>query len=361
MPSPRLHGSASAVKVAHMSDLDTFIAGLPKAELHLHIEGSLEPELMFALAERNRVAIPFATVEDVRAAYRFSHLQDFLDIYYAGAEVLRTEQDFQDLAEAYFDRAATDGVVHAEIFFDPQTHTARGIPFQVVADGLFAGMAAAQAKHGLSSQLILCFLRHLDEADAFETLAEAEPWLDRITGIGLDSSELGHPPSKFAQVFSRAGEMGLKRVAHAGEEGPANYVREALDLLQIDRLDHGNRSLDDPHLVARLAREAMTLTVCPLSNLKLCVVDDIARHPIDRMLDAGLRATINSDDPAYFGGYIADNYRAVAKGRGLGRDRLATLARNSLLGSFLDEPTLTVRLAELDAYLEARMPATAHA
>ncbi len=344
-----------------MSDLDTFIAGLPKAELHLHIEGSLEPELMFGLAERNKVAIPFTTVEEVRAAYQFSRLQDFLDIYYAGADVLRTEQDFQDLAEAYFDRAAADGVVHAEIFFDPQTHTARGIPFRVVADGLLAGMAAAQAKHGLSSQLILCFLRHLDEADAFETLAEAEPWLDRITGVGLDSSELGHPPSKFAQVFERAGEMGLKRVAHAGEEGPADYVREALDLLRIDRLDHGNRSLDDPRLVARLAREAVTLTVCPLSNIKLCVVDDISRHPIDRMLDAGLRATINSDDPAYFGGYIADNYRAVASGRGLGRDRLAMLARNSLLGSFLDERALTARLAELDSFLEAEMRAHASA
>ncbi|HLY87618.1 MAG TPA: adenosine deaminase [Acetobacteraceae bacterium] len=340
-----------------MTDLDAFITGLPKAELHLHIEGSLEPELMFALAERNKLSIPFTSVEEVRAAYQFSRLQDFLDIYYAGADVLRTERDFQDLAEAYFDRAAADGVVHAEIFFDPQTHTARGIPFGVVAEGLLAGMAAAQARHGLSSQLILCFLRHLDEADALATLAEAEPWLDRIAGVGLDSSELGHPPSKFARVFARAADMSLKRVAHAGEEGPAAYVWEALDLLGVDRLDHGNRSLDDPRLVARLAREAMTLTVCPLSNVKLCVVDDIAGHPIDRMLDAGLRATINSDDPAYFGGYIADNYRAVAKGRGIGRDRLAMLARNSLLGSFLDEAALTQHLAGLDAYLAASAPA----
>lgn len=339
-----------------MTDLDAFITGLPKAELHLHIEGSLEPELMFALARRNKVAIPFSSVEEVRSAYQFSRLQDFLDIYYAGAGVLRTERDFQELAEAYFDRAAADGVVHAEIFFDPQTHTARGIPFDVVAEGLLAGMATARARHGLSSQLILCFLRHLDEADAFATLAQAGPWLDRITGIGLDSSELGHPPSKFARLFSRAAEMGLKRVAHAGEEGPATYVWEALDLLGIDRLDHGNRSLDDPRLVARLAREAMTLTVCPLSNVKLCVVDDIAHHPIDRMLDAGLRATINSDDPAYFGGYIADNYRAVAKGRGLGRERLAMLARNSLLGSFLDDTALTAHLAGLDAYLAATAP-----
>jgi adenine deaminase len=334
-----------------MTDLDRFITGLPKAELHLHIEGSLEPELMFALAERNRVAIPFKSVEEVRAAYEFSRLQDFLDIYYAGADVLRTEQDFRDLATAYFDRAAADGVVHAEIFFDPQTHTDRGIPFQVVADGLLAGMKEAEAKHGLTSQLILCFLRHLDEEAAFATLEQAGPWLDRIAGVGLDSSELGHPPSKFERVFAKAGALGLKRVAHAGEEGPADYVREALDLLKIDRLDHGNRSLDDPALVARLARDAMTLTVCPLSNLKLCVVDAVENHPIDRMLAAGLRATVNSDDPAYFGGYVADNYRAIA-GK-VGRDGLATLARNSFLGSFLDEAALTRRLGELDAYLAA--------
>jgi adenosine deaminase len=340
-----------------MTDLDAFITGLPKAELHLHIEGSLEPEMMFALAERNKVSIPFASVEEVRSAYQFTRLQDFLDIYYAGADVLRTELDFQDLAEAYFDRAAADGVIHAEIFFDPQTHTARGVPFRVIAEGLLAGMATAQARHGLSSQLILCFLRHLDEADAFATLQQAEPWLDRITGVGLDSSELGNPPSKFAHVFARAADIGLKRVAHAGEEGPAAYVWEALDLLGVDRLDHGNRSLDDPRLVARLAREAMTLTICPLSNVKLCVVDDITGHPIDRMLDAGLRATINSDDPAYFGGYIADNYRAVATGRGLDRNRLAVLARNSLLGSFLDEATLTHHLAGLDAYLATSAPA----
>ncbi len=228
-----------------MSELDAFIAGLPKAELHLHIEGSLEPELMFALAERNQVAIPFASVEDVRAAYEFSNLQDFLDIYYAGADVLRTEEDFRDLAVAYFDRAAADGVVHAEIFFDPQTHTDRGIPFSTVAEGLLAGMAEAEATHGLTSKLILCFLRHLDEAAAFATLKAAEPWLDRIAGVGLDSSELGHPPEKFARVFAAAGDMGLKRVAHAGEEGPPDYVWQALDVLKIDRLDHGNRSLED--------------------------------------------------------------------------------------------------------------------
>ena len=333
-----------------MTDLDDFIAGLPKAELHMHIEGSLEPELMFALARRNKVDIPFDSVEAVRAAYSFSNLQDFLDIYYQGANVLREAEDFRDLAVAYFDRAAADNVVHAEIFFDPQTHTARGISFATVMEGLLAGMGEAKERHGISARLILCFLRHLDEADAFATLKAAEPWLDRIEAVGLDSSELGHPPSKFARVFDAAAAFGLRRVAHAGEEGPPDYVREALDILKIDRLDHGNRSLEDPELVARLARSGMTLTVCPLSNLKLCVVPDMADHPIDSMLRAGLRATINSDDPAYFGGYVNDNYRAAARGRGLSRDDLVTLARNSFLGSFLDEAEIAGHLARLDAY-----------
>jgi adenosine deaminase len=334
-----------------MTDLDTFIAGLPKAELHMHIEGSLEPELMFALAKRNAVDIPFDSVEAVRAAYSFSNLQDFLDIYYQGADVLRTEEDFCDLACAYFQRAAADNVVHAEIFFDPQTHTARGIAFETVMRGLLAGIADAEARHGISAKLILCFLRHLDEADAFVTLEQARPWLGRIAAVGLDSSELGHPPQKFARVFAAAAALGLKRVAHAGEEGPPAYVYEALDILEIDRLDHGNRSLEDPALVERLAREQMTLTVCPLSNLKLCVVPDMAAHPIDAMLRAGLRATINSDDPAYFGGYVNANYRAAAAGRGLTRDDLATLARNSFLGSFLSEEEKAGHLARLDAYL----------
>ncbi len=336
-----------------MTDLTTFVAGLPKAELHLHIEGSLEPEQMFELARRNRIDIPFASVEALRDAYQFSRLQDFLDIYYQGADVLRTEADFRDLATAYFDRAAADTVVHAEIFFDPQTHTDRGIPFQVVADGLLAGMAEAEAKHGLTSKLILCFLRHLDEEAAFATLAAAEPWLDRIAAVGLDSSELGHPPSKFARVFARAGEMGLLRVAHAGEEGPPAYIHEALDLLGIDRLDHGNRALEDPALTSRLARSAMTLTVCPLSNLKLCVVADIDAHPIAAMLRLGLRATINSDDPAYFGGYVNDNYRALIPGGKLDARDFATLARNSFLGSFLDDAAVTRHLATLDAYVDA--------
>jgi adenine deaminase len=336
-----------------MTDLDAFIARLPKAELHMHIEGSLEPELMFALAKRNGIEIPYASVEEVRAAYEFSNLQDFLDIYYRGADVLRTEEDFRDLALAYFDRAAADKVVHAEIFFDPQTHTDRGIAFDVVMKGLLAGMDEAQTRHGITSKLILCFLRHLDEEAAFATLEAARPWLGRIAAVGLDSSELGHPPEKFARVFAAAAALGLKRVAHAGEEGPPDYVWEALDLLKIDRLDHGNRSLEDPALVERLAREEITLTVCPLSNLKLCVVPAMDAHPIDAMLRAGLRATINSDDPAYFGGYVNDNYRAAARGRGLGRDDLVILAKNSFLGSFLDEAEIAGHLARVDAYVAA--------
>ena len=330
--------------------LDAYIADLPKAELHLHIEGSLEPELMFELARRNCVAIPFDTVEAVRAAYDFSNLQDFLDIYYAGAEVLRTEQDFHDLALAYFRRAAADRVRHAEIFFDPQTHTDRGIPFQVVIEGLTSGMAAARTELDVSSQLILCFLRHLDEDAAQATLSAAEPWLDRIAGVGLDSSEVGHPPSKFQRVFDRAGAMGLKRVAHAGEEGPPAYVWEALDLLKIDRMDHGNRSMEDEALIQRLAASGMTLTVCPLSNLKLCVVDDLAKHPVPEMLRRGLHVTLNSDDPAYFGGYVNDNYRALAAAVGLTREQVTQLARNSFEGAFLSPGEKTARLAEIDAY-----------
>lgn len=332
-------------------DLVSFTAALPKAELHVHIEGTLEPELMFALAKRNRVDIPFASVDDVRAAYQFTQLQDFLDIYYEGAKVLLTEADFRDLASAYFDRAAADQVRHAEIFFDPQAHTARGVPFDVVMRGFLAAMDDAKRRHGLTSKLILCFLRHLDEEDAFKTLRAAGPWLEKIAGVGLDSSEMGHPPSKFARVFAAAADRGLKLVAHAGEEGPPAYVSEALDLLKIHRLDHGNRSLEDADLTARLARAAMTLTVCPLSNLKLCVVKSLDAHPLPLMLAQGLRATINSDDPAYFGGYINDNYAAMARTGHLDRAAFATLARNSFLGSFLSDSEVTAHLAALDAYL----------
>lgn len=336
-----------------MTDLDAFITGLPKAELHLHIEGSLEPELMFALARRNGVSIPYASVEEVRAAYAFGNLQDFLDIYYAGADVLRTRADFHDLAAAYFERAAADGVVHAEIMFDPQTHTDRGIPFADVIEGLLSAMDEAEARHGISSRLILSFLRHLSEEAAFETLAMAEPWLDRITAVGLDSSELGHPPEKFARVFAAAAAKGLRLVAHAGEEGPPDYVNQALDLLKVDRIDHGNRALEDSALVDRLVQSGMTLTVCPLSNLKLCVVDRIEDHPIGRMLALGLKATVNSDDPAYFGGYVADNYRAIADGRGLGKAELAQLARNSFTGSFLSAEAVKAHIERLEAWVAA--------
>jgi len=336
-----------------MSDLATFIRGLPKAELHLHIEGSLEPELMFALAARNRIALPFKSVEDVRAAYAFSNLQDFLDIYYQGAGVLMTEQDFHDLAMAYFRRVATDGCRHVELFFDPQTHTERGLPFSVALEGLTSGMAEARASLGITSKLILCFLRHLDEDAAFATLKAAEPYLDRIVGVGLDSSEIGHPPSKFAKVFAAARERGLRLVAHAGEEGPPSYVWEALDVLGVERIDHGNRALEDPALVDRLVRSGMTLTVCPLSNLKLCVVDDLQAHPMKRMLDLGLKATCNSDDPAYFGGYLGRNWVQTAQALGLTRDELVILARNSFTGSFLSPAQTAPHLAAIEAWVAA--------
>ena len=334
-------------------DLERFVRGLPKAELHIHIEGSLEPELMFALAQRNDVRLPYASVEEVRAAYRFSRLQDFLDIYYAGAQVLLTEQDFHDLGAAYFDRLAADGGVHAEIFFDPQTHTDRGVDFATVADGLLSAMAEAERRHGITSRLILCFLRHLDEEAAFATLEQARPFLDRIAAVGLDSSEVGHPPEKFARVFDRARELGLLTVAHAGEEGPPEYVRQALDVLHVSRIDHGNRALEDGALVERLACERVTLTVCPLSNLKLCVVDDLGRHPLKAMLALGLQATVNSDDPAYFGGYLAENYTATARAVGLTRAELAELARNSFQGAFLPQVERERRLAQVDRYVAA--------
>ena len=331
-------------------DLRAFVRGLPKAELHLHIEGSLEPELMFELAARNGLSLPFTSVEALRAAYAFGNLQDFLDIYYQGAGVLQTRADFRDLALAYFRRLAADGGVHAEIFFDPQTHTERGVAFETVIDGLLEGMAEAERSLGVTSSLIMCFLRHLDEASAFGILERSKRWKDRLLGVGLDSSELGHPPSKFARVFAKAGEMGLKRFAHAGEEGPPEYVYEALDILQVDRLDHGNRALEDAGLVERLATSGMALTVCPLSNLKLRVVKDMRLHPLKRMLELGLKATVNSDDPAYFGGYLVDNYVAAAEALDLSRDDLLALARNSLEASYLPPAAKARHLAALDAY-----------
>lgn len=330
------------------SDLIEFARRLPKAELHLHIEGSLEPEMLVALAGRNKIDIPFRTVEDVRAAYDFSNLQDFLDIYYQGMNVLRTEEDFFDLTMAYLNRARADNVRHAEIFFDPQGHTARGLPFDVAISGILTALSMSRAQFGMTSKLILCFLRHLSEDDAFACLEQAEPWLDRIAGVGLDSSEVGHPPAKFVRVFAAARERGLKLVAHAGEEGPPGYVREALELLRIDRLDHGNRSLEDEALVARLKESGMTLTVCPLSNLKLCVVKDMRGHPLKRMLAADLKATVNSDDPAYFGGYVMANFAAVIEALDLEREEVRTLARNSFAGSFLEEGQKRAHLAAID-------------
>jgi adenosine deaminase len=332
-----------------MSDLASFIRGIPKAELHLHIEGSLEPEQMFEFGRRNKVAIPFRSVEEVRAAYAFSNLQDFLDIYYQGANVLQTEEDFRDLALAYFARLHADGGRHAEIFFDPETHTDRGLPFSVAIDGLLAGMKEAEKRHGITSKLIMCFLRHLDESSSLRTLKSAEPYLDRITGVGLDSSEKGNPPSRFARVFAAARERGLKICAHAGEEGPPEYVHEALDILKVDRIDHGNRALEDSSLIRRLVRDRMTLTVCPLSNLKLCVVMDLRQHPMKRMLDLGLKATCNSDDPAYFGGYIAENFIRTAEAVKLSREDIIQLAKNSFTGSFLDSASIAVHLADIDA------------
>ena len=330
-------------------DLMPFIRALPKAELHLHIEGTLEPELMFELARRNGVALAHGSVAELRAAYDFQDLQAFLDIYYAGAAVLIHEADFHALAMAYFRRAAADGVVHAEIFFDPQTHTARGVAFATVLDGLARAAAQARAELGLSSRLIMCFLRHLPEQDAFATLELAMEHLGRIDGVGLDSSEVGHPPGDFTRVFRRCRELGLRAVAHAGEEGPAAYITEALDHLQVERIDHGVRAPDDPALVARLAQAGTALTVCPLSNLKLRVFPSLAEHNLKRMLDAGLRVTVNSDDPAYFGGYIAENFRAVAEALELSRADLATLARHSLEASFVTDAERAPWLVQLAA------------
>ncbi|GJL92492.1 adenosine deaminase [Hyphococcus sp.] len=329
-------------------DLISYAFALPKAELHLHIEGSLEPEMLFKLAQRNKVSIPFKSVEEIRAAYEFSNLQDFLDIYYQGMSVLLTEEDFFDLTMAYLNRARADNVRHVEIFFDPQGHTERGVPFGTAISGILTALDMAKAQFGMTTRLIMCFLRHLPESDAVATLKQAENWLDRIEGVGLDSSEVGHPPSKFVNVFKAAKERGLKLVAHAGEEGPPEYVYEALDLLKIDRLDHGNRSLEDVALVARLAKEQMTLTVCPLSNLKLCVVDDMRAHPLKRMLDLNLRATVNSDDPSYFGGYVMDNFKAVIEALNLTKDDIKTLAKNSFAGSFLSEGEKRAQLAAID-------------
>ncbi|MFJ5773294.1 adenosine deaminase [Streptomyces sp. NPDC093094] len=325
---------------------------LPKAELHLHIEGTLEPELAFELAVRNGVALPYEDTEALRAAYRFDGLQSFLDLYYALTAVLRTEQDFADLANAYLARAAAQGVRHAEIFFDPQAHLARGVPMGTVVEGLWRALGRSEENHGVSTRLIMCFLRDESAGSALRTLDEAKPYLHRITGVGLDSAEAGHPPVKFRAVYEAAAALGLRRVAHAGEEGPPAYITEALDVLGVERVDHGLRCMEDPELVARLVRERIPLTLCPLSNVRLRAVDALAGHPLPAMLDAGLLCTVNSDDPAYFGGYAGDNFDAVRRELGLSEERLRELARNSFLASFLedDEDRRARCLAEVEAY-----------
>jgi adenine deaminase len=332
-------------------DISTAASGLPKAELHLHIEGTLEPELMFTLARRNSITVPFSSVEDVRAAYEFRNLQSFLDIYYQGAQVLVTEEDFYDLAWAYLERAAADNVRHVEMFFDPQTHTERGVAFTTVLDGLERALSDASDRFTISGGLIMCFLRHLSEDEAMATLDAALPHRERLLGVGLDSSEVGHPPSKFRNVYARAVDAGLIPVAHAAEEGPPEYVWEALDVLGARRIDHGVRSMEDPALVRRLAADRIPLTVCPLSNVRLRVVPSMADHPLPAMLDAGLRVSINSDDPAYFGGYVGGNYIAVANALDLDLATLAGIARDSFRSSFLPDARKEELIGQVDAYV----------
>lgn len=327
-----------------------FIQNLPKAELHLHIEGSFEPELMFRIAQRNQKEIRFKSVQDVKAAYEFNNLQEFLDIYYEGAAVLLEEQDFYDLTWAYLEKIHSQNVIHTEIFFDPQTHTDRGVPFEKVIKGIHQALEDGQSKLGISSYLIMSFLRHLDEASAFRTLEESLPFKDWIIGVGLDSSEYGNPPSKFQRVFEKAKSYGYLTMAHAGEEGPAEYVYEAIDLLNVDRIDHGNRSLEDEVLVKKLVEKNMALTVCPLSNLKLCVVEDMKSHPIRMMLQKGLKATINSDDPAYFGGYMNENYWAVQEALQLSKEEIYQLTRNAFESTFLSKTSKNNLISRLDDY-----------
>ena len=329
--------------------LPKLLRAMPKAELHIHIEGSLEPELIFALAQRNGLTIPYSSVEELRSAYAFTNLQSFLDIYYAGASVLITEQDFYDMARAYFVKAAADNVVHAELFFDPQTHTARGVSLDVVINGLHRACVDAHTELGVSGALIMCFLRHLSEEEAFETLEQALPYQDKIIGIGLDSGEVGNPPEKFARVFARCRELGFHLVAHAGEEGPPAYVWTALDVLKVERIDHGVQSSKDAALMQRLAKDRIALTVCPLSNLKLCVFPDLASHNLKHLLDAGLAATVNSDDPAYFGGYMNDNFTQTFHATGLQAQHAYTLARNSFEASFIDASAKRRYIDQLDA------------
>jgi adenosine deaminase len=321
---------------------------MPKAELHLHIEGTLEPEMTFRLADRNGVRLPYSSVEALRAAYAFKNLQEFLNVYYSGMSVLRTKEDFYDLTWAYLQRVHQDNVVHAEIFFDPQAHLERGVPLEVQISGIRRALEDGKALLGISFKLILSFLRHLPEAHAFETLRLAQPFLDQLDGFGLDSSELGHPPEKFARVFAKCRELGFKLTVHAGEEGPPDYVSQALDLMDVDRIDHGNHSLDDAALVQRLTDEGTTLTVCPLSNLKLRVVKAMNQHPILAMLNRRLKVTVNSDDPAYFGGYINDNYRALIEHLPITRRHLYEFARNAFEGAWISEEEKAYHLQQVD-------------
>ena len=333
-----------------MAAESSFARDLPKAELHLHIEGTLEPELMFELAGRNGVRLPYASVDELRRAYVFSDLQSFLDIYYAGCRVLLSERDFYDLTWAYLTRAARQGVRHAEIFFDPQTHTERGVPFETVITGIHRALETGRDQLQISSGLICCFLRHLSEEAALETLSQARPYRDWLLGVGLDSSEVGNPPSKFRAVYDRARELGLRPVAHAGEEGPPAYIWEALDLLGVQRIDHGVRCAEDARLVGRLVEDRTPLTVCPLSNVRLHVFPTLAQHNLKRLLDLGLLVTVNSDDPAYFAGYVGDNFEASAAALGLGREQLVTLARNSFTASFLPDEQKRTYLAAVDEF-----------
>jgi adenine deaminase len=332
-----------------------FIRALPKTELHVHIEGTLEPELVFALAAKHGIELPYRNIAELRAAYRFLDLQSFLDLYYSAARVLRDEADFHAMTSAYLRRAHADGIVHTEIFFDPQAHTARGVPLAVVMSGITQALADAQASTGITHRLILCFLRHLPAADALRTLEAALPWREQLTAVGLDSSEAGHPPSKFAAVFDRARSLGLLAVAHAGEEGPPAYIEEALDLLHVQRIDHGVRCVEDPALVARLARQRVPLTVCPLSNVRLRVFDKMSDHNLKTLLEQGLCVTVNSDDPAYFGGYLLDNYLAVAEALSLSQAQLTQLARNSIEAAFLEPAVKQGWNARIDQLL-ARAP-----
>ena len=326
---------------------------LPKAELHLHIEGTFEPELIFTMAERNGVTLKYPNVEALREAYKFTDLQSFLDVYYQGMGVLQKEQDYYELTMAYLRKAKSQGVRHAEMFFDPQGHTSRGIPMQTVIDGIWQALEEGRRELDLSAHLIMCFLRDKSAADAMQTLEEALPFQDKIIAVGLDSAEVGNPPSKFQTVFDRARAQGFLTVAHAGEEGPPDYVWQALDLLKVRRVDHGVRSMEDPALVDRLVRQRVPLTVCPFSNVRLCVVPNLQAHPLKRMLAAGLMCTCNSDDPAYFGGYVGQNLADTAAALGLSDEQIVTLARNSFEASFIDDATKHKYLEEIDRFLSS--------